>query len=195
MWVSGSHYSVRLQSCTRTPTHTQREHNNTVFDLMLMINAFMCTNRPNPLLQTKSTEWSTCIMYFFGLSYWVLVWIACVCVHESVYEVYVSYCVFMCACALTGWEWRGEHRKLSLLSAPLYDPLAQRCRLQCHHRRPQEVIMTSHHTVRSLSLQSCKRKKICILKWNPQTQKILTYTLKRYRDNWSTAWTNEHKVP
>lgn len=42
-------------------------------------------------------------------------------------------------CLLPGGQrWR-KHRQLSLLSAPLHDPLAQRSHVQRHDRRPQEV--------------------------------------------------------
>lgn len=44
-----------------------------------------------------------------------------------------------CPCLCAGGQRRRKHRQLSLLSASLHDPLAQRGRVQCHHRRPQKV--------------------------------------------------------
>lgn len=38
-----------------------------------------------------------------------------------------------------GRQWWGEHRELSLFSASLHDPLAERSRVQRHHCWPQEV--------------------------------------------------------
>lgn len=38
-----------------------------------------------------------------------------------------------------GWNWRGKHWQLSLLSAPLYDSLAERSCVQCHHRGSEKV--------------------------------------------------------
>lgn len=129
----------------------------------------------NPLLQTKRhwffflfnvcdlIDWlSTCSVILSG----VCVRCVSVCdllayVRFSVQFVWVQFCaqlytlhsaavlasyhvvVHMCVC--TGWDWWGEHWKLPLLSAPLYDPLAEGCRLQCHHCWPQEVIIISYY--------------------------------------------------
>lgn len=38
-----------------------------------------------------------------------------------------------------GWDRRGKHWQLSLLSASLHDPLAERSRVQCHHRGSEKV--------------------------------------------------------